>query len=162
MAELFLKRAEKEDCDFWLRLANDPVTRQNSFNTETIPYETHVAWFTKRLTDPDTLLYTMYEGTEKVGDVRLDILHDDPENSAHAEGFAEISYTIAPEKRGMGFGTKIISLIVSKAKEDCPEVTKLVALVKADNPASIRVFLKNEFTCVSKGGAPVVRLERSI
>ena len=134
---LFLRYATIEDAEDIFRWRNDPDTRSNSFNKDEIDLETHMLWFGKRLGREDTLMYILMNGRTKVGNIRIDI-----------EGkTGEISYMIAPEARGKGYGKKILSLLEKTLSESeaGARINKLSGSVLKGNKASCRCFLANDY-----------------
>ena len=136
--KLVLREVTGKDIDLLFRWANDPVTRQNAFHTEQIPYETHRAWFVRMLADRDVMKYILcsaYSNTEEmqdIGQIRLSI----------EDGEALIDYSIDPEKRGSGFGTKMILMAEEKLRESRADVIYCKVQVKHENIASAKAFEK--------------------
>src|SRR2546428_13830486 len=89
---LVWREARMADADVLWRWANDPETRQNSFNTSPILYEEHVAWLSQRLGSDATPIWIFSDGDVPVGQVRFDV----------AGAVAEIGITVAPERREIG------------------------------------------------------------
>ncbi|WP_158589495.1 GNAT family N-acetyltransferase [Butyrivibrio sp. CB08] len=143
---IFLRRATMEDAEDLLRWRNDETTRANSFTKDVIDLDSHKKWLSKKLSQSDCHLFVMMDGDEKVGNIRVDVEGD----------VGEISYMIAPKKRGRGYGKKIIALV---EKEMPAEVKTLIGLTLKDNKVSGRCFLANGYTasdaedalCYSKG-----------
>lgn len=135
---LALREVTQEDIDLLFTWANDPVTRQNAFHTEPIPYETHKVWFAKMLADKDVMKYILCMtsldkgGRQDIGQIRLSI--EDRE--------ALIDYSIAPKERGHGFGTKMILMAEKKISQTRTDVIWCVGQVKKENIASARAFEK--------------------
>src|SRR5215210_257430 len=77
---------------------NDSIARAASYNSDLIPYEDHVRWFSSRLEDGRTkfLIAVDRHGTN-IGAVRLDL----------RSNTAEISIALAPEARGQGYGSVV-------------------------------------------------------
>lgn len=132
---IYLREATTEDRDLLYEWANDPETRRSAFATEPINYEDHCKWFERIVADELERQYIMMNDDIAVGQVRL-TLDDDA---------AEIDYSIAPEKRGLGYGNIIISMIKDKVHNELPQINRLIAKVKPKNIASIYCFEKNEF-----------------
>lgn len=130
----YLREVRSIDRDLLYRWANDPMVRQNAFNTDEINYEDHCNWFTRCLQREDVKIYILIENGMPVGQVRLNI-----EN-----GEALIDYSIAPAYRGKGLGHQIIEMICEEVKR-MKNVTVMVAYVKHENTPSRHVFLKNGF-----------------
>jgi len=137
---LYLRRATLEDAHLLLEWANNSVTRQASFNSEPIPWETHVAWLQRRLNDAQCAFYIAEDGTQAVGTVRFD----------HREaGVAEISLSLAPAARGRGQGPKLIRLGTFSVLDEgfCTEVR---GRVKQSNTPSLRAFERAGFRKLSQ------------
>ena len=135
MSNLYLRKAELADLDMYYNWANDPVVRSNSFNTEQIPYEDHVLWFNEAIKRDDVALFVLMDDDMPVGQIRINI----------SDAVAEISYSIASEFRGKGYGGKIVSLLIERIREEMPEIKTVSARVKPDNLASMKVFEKIGF-----------------
>ncbi len=127
---VFLRKAEQRDMDLLYKWANDPVVRTNSFNTNPIPYESHVMWFNKMMENPTVLQFILMDEDIPVGQIRLNIEDDE----------AEIRYSIGFEFRGKGFGHKILQLIAEEIASEYPHITTLVAKVKPNYLASNKLF----------------------
>lgn len=127
-----LRPAVQEDCDLLFRWANEPLVRRNSFHTESIPYEEHVEWFQKQLKRNDSRQFIYLDKNEPVGQIRI----------TECEGEAELSYSIAREKRGRGYGERMIKLMCRQIQEYFPEVRKVKARVKPENTASQKALLQ--------------------
>ena len=136
--KLELRDVIAKDIDILYEWANDPVTRQNAFHTEPIPYETHRAWFVKVLADRDVMMLMLCKDASsdkeirEVGQIRLAIENEE----------ALISYSIAPSMRGQGLGSRMILMAEERLRESRMDVTYCKAQVKYENPASIKVFEK--------------------
>lgn len=138
--KLMLREVTGKDMDLLFRWANDPVVRQNAFHTEQIPYETHRAWFVKMLADRDIMKYILCsisskasaEEIQDIGQIRLSI----------EDGEALIDYSIDSEKRGQGFGTRMILMAEEKLRESRADVIYCKGQVKHENMASAKAFEK--------------------
>lgn len=128
------KLAKIEDCDLIYSWANDPEVRKNSFDTEHIKYEDHCKWFEGKLKSSTSNIYIFYDSDVPTGQVRLDI--DELKNQAI------ISYLIAPNKRGQGYGTRMLLALEELIKAEDINITTLVAEVKKDNFPSNNIFEK--------------------
>jgi [ribosomal protein S5]-alanine N-acetyltransferase len=77
-----------------------------------------------------------------------------------AEGTVEIGYSTVPSFEGRGVATEIASALTLRALS-MPGVKRVIAHVRPDNPASIRVLVRCGFTEVGPGREPgTVRYER--
>ena len=132
---LFLRDATSDDLELLLTWANDPCTRQNSFHTEMISYEEHERWFGRMMKDPDQIQYILMEDDTPVGQIRI----------RKEQGKGEISYSVAPEARGKGYGKKLLQLAEEKILAEHPEIEALTAAVKAENSVSSHLFLQEAY-----------------
>lgn len=132
----FLREAQPSDLDLLFKWANDELVRRNAFNTKKIPYEEHKKWFKKLLDDSSQVQFIMLLENEPVGQARLSVNMEE----------AEIDYSIAVEKRGMGYGKILIQLVQEAVYNKYTSIKKLTAKVKMSNMASICCFRKNGFS----------------
>lgn len=132
---LTYRLADEDDVDLLFQWANDDDVRRNSFSSAKIPYEDHLKWFSKILTDKNCEIYIFYHEEKPVGQIRLNYLSRN----------ALISYSISKEFRGQGFGKKIINLIDEIIRKYHSEITLLIAKVKPENIASCKIFENNNF-----------------
>ena len=131
----YLRTVSEADCRLLFDWANDPEVRKNSFSTEPIPYEIHVSWFQRKLEDSACMMFIYMVGSEPAGQVRVEL-----ENGAGL-----ISYSIAKEFRGKGYGKKMLLEIEEKL---VGQVEVLNAQVKTDNKASQFVFERLGYQCM--------------
>jgi len=136
--KIYLRKATMDDAELILEWRNDPVTREASFTKDIIDLETHKEWFRRKLESPECFLYILMDDTESVGQLRIDRVND----------VGEISYMIAPEKRGMGYGKRIIQLAETSSPA---EIRVLTGLVEKTNEASRKCFLFNDYTELTGG-----------
>ncbi len=102
---------------------NDISTREASHNTAPIRTDDHIEWLRKTLANENRRLYVAEVDAIPVGTVRADY-----ENPGY-----ELSWTVAPSKRGQGIGRVMVYLLASTISEP------VRAEVKAGNIASIRI-----------------------
>ncbi len=127
------RKAEAEDVFLTYEWATDPVVRQNSFSNNKIDFENHREWFLSKINNRAVLYLIAEDEGESIGQLRF------RKNADHSV----IGVTIAPSKRGKGYGTKILT-------EGIIECTKywnlpVYAFIKIDNIASIKAFEKAGF-----------------
>ena len=132
---VFLRKATIEDAEDILRWRNDPTTRANSFTKDEISLLSHVNWFKRKLEDANSHIFILMDEDQKVGNIRVDV----------TDGVGEISYMIAPESRGKGYGKKIIALAEEEMRKGVSEVKTLIAFTLKDNVASGRCFEYNDY-----------------
>jgi len=75
--KLIFRFATKEDCELVFSWINDPLVRQNSYNSDTIPFETHKNWFLGKIENPDSFYLIFYFNNIPAGQVRLIIYRQD-------------------------------------------------------------------------------------
>jgi len=136
------------------RWANDAETRRRSFNPAPIPYADHLAWLEARLAGDATRLWIFSDEQGPVGQVRLDL----------ADGVAEVSLAVAPERRGRGVGTVMLRQALGSIRAEWPGDFRLLARVFADNLPSLRMFRRCGFREIDTRrtpGADVVVFEHA-
>lgn len=127
MSALRLRPAGPEDADLLLGWANAPDSLAAKLKTSSpIPRDSHVAWLARRLADPATRLRIVLEGSEAVGQVRLE----------PRDGALEIDVYVVPERRGRGVARAALALALA---EPAPG-SVLRARVRTANAASRRLF----------------------
>ena len=133
---LTLREVTGKDMDLLFRWANDPLTRQNAFQTEQIPYETHRAWFVRVLADRDVIMFVLCSENPscEIGQIRMSV--EDYEE----EKLALIDYSIDPDMRGKGYGSKMILMAEECMRTERTDVVYCKAQVKYSNIASAKVF----------------------
>ena len=126
---LKMREAQKGDVNLYFSWANEQSVRQNSFNSEPIEYESHLKWFTTKLTSEQSKLFVFEILGKPVGQFRID----------NVDNAWLIDYSVDKHYRGLGVGKAMITHFqASNSFSDllCP----LKALVKHSNVASQRVF----------------------
>ncbi len=148
-----VRRAVMEDCGLVFEWANDPVAREASVHSAVIPWEDHLAWFAKRLSDPSSDLFIGEDDAdEPVGIVRFGTLGDE----------AEIGINVAPSRRGAGVGVALIDA-GCRALFEARDAAVVVAYVKEGNFGSQKAFERAGFVAAEPRewhGAMMLRYER--
>jgi len=134
-SKLNLRFAIDNDCRLIWEWANDPVVRNNAFNSDPISWENHQSWYRKKIASPDTRLWILEYDSIPVAQIRYDRINFD---------IAEISYSVDVKYRGCGVGTKIIKLTTHLACEKL-NVKNVKGLVLPSNKASMKVFVNAGF-----------------
>ncbi|WP_428236149.1 UDP-2,4-diacetamido-2,4,6-trideoxy-beta-L-altropyranose hydrolase [Gracilimonas sp.] len=127
---LQIREADIDDMEQYFKWANDESVRANAFNTEDIPWNDHVTWFKKKLSNNHSRMYIFEIDDRGVGQVRFD-----KEN----EEVWDIDYMLDEDFRGFGLGSEIIDRGLKKLIFEEKRV-KVQALVKTDNIPSEKVF----------------------
>jgi len=118
---LALRAATIGDAQLLMQWRNDPQTRANSHDRGAVKWDSHMHWLGKVLVDPSCdLLIAELDGVP-VGTVRIDRGTDE----------STLSWTIAPEWRGRGFGRRMVRLASERVSG-----RPLRADIRQDNVAS--------------------------
>lgn len=135
MGKAYLRAVERSDVDLLFEWANDSEVRLYSFNTADIKFEEHQQWFENCMLDTDVDIYIYYIDDEPVGQIRLN----------YNDETGVISYSIAKNFRGQGYGTILLKLIEAELVSARPNIKFLSGSVKPDNIASQRIFEDNDY-----------------
>jgi RimJ/RimL family protein N-acetyltransferase len=125
-----LRKAIFDDWKILLDWRNDPITRENSFETGEVSEQTHKLWFNDSLLNPYREIYILEDYNSPVGSIRSDNVLTNQ---------YILSWSIAPNQRGNGYGTKILELFLQDKTGD------FIAEIKPENIASIKMVQKNGF-----------------
>ena len=125
-----LRKAIFDDWKILLDWRNDPITRENSFETGEVSEQTHKLWFNDSLLNPYREIYILEDYNAPVGSIRSDNVSTNQ---------YILSWSIAPNQRGNGYGTKILELFLQDKTGD------FIAEIKPENIASIKMVQKNGF-----------------
>ena len=132
--ELWLRPVQAGDRKRLWEWVNDPEVRAASFSPEPISWESHVAWFAKRLDcspgnlPPSFIFVAEDDAGSAVGQVRFD---------AGPEGRWHIDVSVDQAMRGRGFAAKIMASGIRELKKRLPNA-QVHAYVKPANVASIK------------------------
>jgi RimJ/RimL family protein N-acetyltransferase len=148
-----LRPATASDADLLLGWANDQATRAASFHPDPIDRAGHVRWLADRLASPTTGFWIgEADDGRPIGQVRIE---------AGDRAVGELSISVAPNARGMGFGRALLFAAVDEAPRTL-RVERLSARVRTDNPASLALFTGVGFVEIGPGtcaGVPCVELD---
>lgn len=142
-----LRAATVADGADLLRWRNDPETRRWSRNESETSAAEHALWLGASLASPTRSLWIAEIEGIAVGTVRAD----------RAPDGVELSWTVAPERRGQGVGTCMVRLALESL------AGRVYAYVKAGNEASVRIATaagfrldsdQQGFICYSTAGRP--------
>jgi len=122
--------AQGADAARLLAWRNDPEVRAASRHQEPIDPAEHREWLAQTLSDSDRVLWIAEHEGEPVGSLRLDRRRDE----------AEISVSIAAERRGAGLATQAIREASELFLAAHPDVCRVTAEVRPENAASLRAF----------------------
>lgn len=130
--DLLLRAVRLEDAyALWL-WANDLATRFAAFDRQPISWEEHTNWLGEQLASREKRMWlASTELHRPLGVVRFDT-RDGWET-------ARLSYVLAPEARGLGYGRHLVKEGLSLLRSEFPR-TMIVADVRAENAPSLRIF----------------------
>ena len=129
-----LRKATLADANILFEWTNDPLVRENSFNTEKIEWKNHIQWFENKLKSTSQIL-VLETPTQKIGMIRFDAV----------DNHYVLNYSISEEFRGRGFGAMIISLGLSTLANLDAKGKEIHAYVKEYNLASLQIFRNLKF-----------------
>ena len=128
---MLLRKAINSDWKNLLQWRNDPTTRENSFTQQEIEVEEHKEWLSRSLESSDREIYILEDDNNlAVGTIRSD---------KTKEGSFILSWNIASEHRGKGYGNKLLELFLQYRSGN------FIAEIKPSNTPSIKMVEKNGF-----------------
>jgi UDP-2,4-diacetamido-2,4,6-trideoxy-beta-L-altropyranose hydrolase len=135
-ADMRLRRVRCEDAELLWRWANDPTVRRASFTERSISWKEHLDWFARKRQEPGCLMLLSVDAADApLGQVRIDGCRD---------GEAEIHVSVAGERRGQGWGARLLRAAVERAGREL-RVRRIHAYIKSENAGSLRTFQKAGF-----------------
>lgn len=144
LPRLALRRIEQSDVRALWQLANEPSTREQSFDPSPIPWETHVAWFDRSVASSSVCMWALVSEQGLAGQIRYEAAEED----------AEIGISVAPEFRGYGLAAR---LLASTWVSACRELgtSRARGVVFATNSSSAAAFREGGF--IEVGGLQTIR-----
>jgi UDP-2,4-diacetamido-2,4,6-trideoxy-beta-L-altropyranose hydrolase len=135
-----LRPPHESDSRLLWEWANDPEVRAASFSPAPIPWETHEAWFNKKLRSGCHILIAEDEEGTPFGQIRFD---------QRSDGDLEIDVSIARAWRGRGLGAEIIREAIGVIlNTNFP--SRFHAFVKPGNAASATAFEASGFKRIGR------------
>lgn len=134
------RKAVQTDLDLYFDWTNDVDTRNNSFNTQLVDYQSHINWFINKIIDKKALLL-VFENEEKtaIGQVRIE--QKPTENI--------IGISIDRNFRGLGLAVPMLE-IACKSFFDEFDKKNIHAYIKKTNLASLKSFQKAGFELINE------------
>ena len=124
---LILRKVTKNDEDLLFNWANDSDTRKWSFNSLSITLDEHKFWLNQKITDENILFWILELSNTPVGLVRLE----------KKENIIILNYQIAPEFRGKGLASKMLTIAMTELNNYWKNI-KVLAYTLPGNIASIK------------------------
>jgi RimJ/RimL family protein N-acetyltransferase len=165
--QLIVKAVQMEDRDDLWHWRNDPHTRAQSLNSDSVPFDQHCKWFASALNNPEQFLVlgtipnkAILNSSNKVGMVRFDLgsVNDasGPTQTRSIDKKAIVSINVNPDFRGKGFSTPLLNMAVEAFKNHLMlpssvfrHIRFIEAIIKEDNKASIKCFQNAGFAAVN-------------
>ena len=141
MLDITYRLATNEDSSDLFNWRNDPVTREMSRNTDSIPWESHEKWYEKALADFRKKILIAENSEGKIGMVRFD--YQDIPNSA------EININLNPAFRGRGLAQPILNGACAHGFSRLGLI-RIYAEIKTTNIPSIKIFERAGFKYLSQ------------
>jgi len=130
--ELFLRRAESNDCLLYWHWVNDVEVRSSAFDSNIIELENHKKWFDKKIKDNESMLFLLDSKIGAIGQIRFE----------KKSNYFQVDYSISRQFRGYSLG----SIIVKKGIETIKPGATILAEVKETNKRSAAIFSKSGFS----------------
>lgn len=118
---------------------NDPTARRFSRNKDEIEWDEHLEWLIGRLQSAECRIWIALVGGLPVGQIRYE-REEGPRGKV-----AQISYSVAAEHRGKGYGAAILRASRGRAWQEL-ELSAIVGEVEPDNIPSRRAFERAGFS----------------
>ncbi len=128
--DIALRPATEHDARQVWEWRNAPEIRATAIDTAEIAWESHSAWFARRIADPTSVMLVAEEGGAGAGVVRFDLDGD----------AAAVSIFLAPGNAGRGMGRAILQAGERRVQTLHPEIRRFLADVRPENGASIALF----------------------
>lgn len=103
-----IRPANVDDAPDLFRWRNDVATRLASRNSGELRYHDHLAWLERTLADSARQLFIAELDGRAIGTIRAD--------TSTSGDYTVLSWTIAPECRGLGYGKQILTAYVKTAE----------------------------------------------
>jgi len=140
--QVTLRAAREEDSEMLMALRNDPDAVRFSVTGRAVTSDEHERWFRRVRSDPSRCrLWIAEDGATPVGQVRVDLKGDS----------GTVSIAVGPGHRGRGVGTAMLRAVVVRAGSDGAP-SRLTAVVRSDNAASLHAFAAAGFRRIGEGG----------
>lgn len=142
MRTVVLSPARPEDSAALLAWRNDPMSVAASLDRQPVEDGDHQRWFARVIVDPRRSLYIGRDSIsgERVGMCRFD--------RAPERAQAVVSINVAPQWRGKGVGTLLLQESLARHRKEHPSTTTILAQIRSDNVASVRLFESSGFSLV--------------
>ncbi len=135
-----VRPATTADADYLFDLRTDPVVDRWSLGPAPTA-EQHRDWLSATLSDPDRRLFVVEWRNRPIGQMRLDRTSESTRSAVG--GAEEVSLALDADHRGRGLASAVLGRAIHRSGRE------LVARIHPGNRASIEVFARAGFRCVS-------------
>ena len=137
LPELRFRAVTMGDAEILWEWSNDPLTRAASFDTKPIPWDDHLAWFSEQLETPTAVILIVESSENPLGVVRYNL-------NKEAIGEAVISINLAPEVRGRGLASLVLSRSAEYFFTRYPDQV-ITAWIRPENKGSHKSFIYAQY-----------------
>jgi RimJ/RimL family protein N-acetyltransferase len=138
MNKLNFRFAQMSDVDLYFKWTNDSQVRQNSLNSNDVDIKDHIAWFTRKVNNPDVSMYLFLDSDKvPVGQVIIEKKEDG----------VILGQSVAREHRGKKYSTEMLTKSTDDYLVHFPQET-ILSVVKGSNIASIKMSKNSGFNQV--------------
>jgi RimJ/RimL family protein N-acetyltransferase len=137
----FLKRVNFSDSRLLFKWATDPIIRKYSKNQSEITWDNHNKWLEQKITNTSCLFFLLMVEQKAVGSIRFEKVNDLE---------IIISYQIAPEFHGKGYGNLILRLGISQVISYFQVPLCFKGWVLIENEPSKKIFQKLGFEQINE------------
>jgi len=145
--EMIVWEAQADDITDLFHLANDREVRQNSFNSDPIPFDDHKKWLDSIIISDTSYLYIFRISGRFIGQVRFDI----------KEHETVTGISINSDFRGLGVGKVMLERALEKIT-DKSITLPVTAYIKENNTASVKIFESAGYKVISRNEC-IIRME---
>jgi len=149
-APLRLRPVQAADSGQLLAWTNDPDTRRQSFDPAPVPLAGHEAWLANQLAHPECYLLLLAE--ESATGAAAGLIRFVISTNGEADPTAVLSYSLAPEYRGRGWGAPLLLAGTRAVLARFSQLRQVLGEVKADNVASMRAFRRAGYAPAGEAG----------
>ena len=136
--KILIRKANQSDCEDILKWRNDEISQKMSFNSKTITPKMHKVWFFEVLNNNNKVMYIGELDNDKVGVCRFEF--------DESRLVSAVSINMNPHLRGKGLGKLFLKSSVVKYMRN--NKNNIVAKVRSDNLASIKIFTHSGFEII--------------
>ncbi|MCC8089055.1 MAG: bifunctional UDP-2,4-diacetamido-2,4,6-trideoxy-beta-L-altropyranose hydrolase/GNAT family N-acetyltransferase [Rikenellaceae bacterium] len=136
---LTFREVGNRDIQDLFELANDPVVRDNSFNTDKILFDDHKKWFDRVIDNDSHKLFIFEVAGVFAGQIRFD----------KRDSELVTSISIQHNFRGLGLGVIMLTYALDRIRNINFIDRSITAYIKEGNEASLSVFLNAGYKILS-------------